>query len=377
MSLAIDNHYLSIICLAAVKQDGLLLEYVKEQTEDICLAALKNNIKSFKYIINPTEDLYLYAIKHNGLIIKPLTNQTEKICLSAVNNNGLALEFVKEKYKTKEICLAAVKQNGLALKFVNNKNNKHYENICLKAVKQNDQSFKFVNKDELRDESLMNIISIAIKKDINILSTIKSQDIQYYKDDDRKEPTKLRQSFYYKLCLKTIIKQDEAIKLVDKKIWEDRNNCLNDKSYEEFCLDAISANRNCLKYINNLPLDFYLNLFSEYRYKKLIVSQDLSLKIIDSNPNCIQYMVQTETLCKRTLEKNRHCNIYIDKQFKYLIDPHFIEITKINDCKISCGICYDDIDIDLKTSCNQYLHKSCNDTWILINKTCCYCKYNL
>ena len=31
------------ICLAAVKQDGYALQYVKEQTPDICLAAVKQN----------------------------------------------------------------------------------------------------------------------------------------------------------------------------------------------------------------------------------------------------------------------------------------------------------------------------------------------
>jgi hypothetical protein len=82
------------ICLAAVKQNGLALQFVKEQTEELCLA----------------------AVKQNGLALQFVKEQTEELCLAEVKQNGLALQFVKEQ--TEEICLAAVKQNGWALGFV-------------------------------------------------------------------------------------------------------------------------------------------------------------------------------------------------------------------------------------------------------------------
>ena len=37
-------------CLATVKQNGRLLEYVKKQTEEICLEAVKQNLKTIKYV---------------------------------------------------------------------------------------------------------------------------------------------------------------------------------------------------------------------------------------------------------------------------------------------------------------------------------------
>ena len=63
-------------CLEAVKQYGLALEYVKEQTSDICLE----------------------AVKQHGLALKYVKEQTHEICLEAVKrHHGFALEYVKEQ----------------------------------------------------------------------------------------------------------------------------------------------------------------------------------------------------------------------------------------------------------------------------------------
>ena len=83
-------------CLQAVKQYGLALEYVKEQTPEICLE----------------------AVKQNGYALRFVKEQTPEICLEAVQRNGLALQYVKEQ--THDICLEAVKEDGLALKYVIN-----------------------------------------------------------------------------------------------------------------------------------------------------------------------------------------------------------------------------------------------------------------
>jgi len=38
------------MCLAAVRQNGLALQYVKEQIEEICLAAVKQNGLALQYV---------------------------------------------------------------------------------------------------------------------------------------------------------------------------------------------------------------------------------------------------------------------------------------------------------------------------------------
>ena len=78
------KEYLSLSCktnlkgkeaLAAVKQDGNALQYVKKQTETICLA----------------------AVERDGCALQYVREQTEAICLEAVKQNGRALRYVKEQ----------------------------------------------------------------------------------------------------------------------------------------------------------------------------------------------------------------------------------------------------------------------------------------
>ena len=91
------NPYNEKECLKAVKQNGLVLQYVINQTEDICLE----------------------AVKEGGLVLQYVKEQTKDICMEAVKN-GLALQYVKEQ--TKDICLKAVKEDGFALAYVKDLN---------------------------------------------------------------------------------------------------------------------------------------------------------------------------------------------------------------------------------------------------------------
>ncbi len=68
---------------------------------------------------------YMREIKRNGLFLQHMKEQTDEICLIAVNNDGLALKYVKEQ--TEEICTEAVKENGLAIQYV--------KEIFMKTVK--------------------------------------------------------------------------------------------------------------------------------------------------------------------------------------------------------------------------------------------------
>ncbi|MCW0914793.1 DUF4116 domain-containing protein [Clostridioides difficile] len=42
------------MCLIAVKQNGLALEYVKEQTEEICIEAVREYYLSLEFVIEQT-----------------------------------------------------------------------------------------------------------------------------------------------------------------------------------------------------------------------------------------------------------------------------------------------------------------------------------
>lgn len=110
------------ICLAAVRQNGLALQFVKKQTPEICLA----------------------AVQQNGLALEFVKEQTSEICLASVKQNyGESLYFVKEQ--TPEICLASVQQCGYAICYVEDQT----PEICAAAISKTPESFRFIRKQTL------------------------------------------------------------------------------------------------------------------------------------------------------------------------------------------------------------------------------------
>ncbi len=118
--------------LNAVKQNGYLLKYVKNQTPELCLDALKQNGYALRYVKEQTPEICLTAVKRYGHALQYVKEQTPEICMDAVKRNGMALECVLNQ--TPEICLEAVKQDWRALYHVINKTRE----ICAEAIKQID-----------------------------------------------------------------------------------------------------------------------------------------------------------------------------------------------------------------------------------------------
>ena len=98
--------------LHAVKLNGKILKYFKEQTEKICLEAVKQAQDILKYIEKQNKEICLEAVREDGYNLRHVENQTEEICIEAVKQNGYVLKFVKNQ--TPKIYLEAVKQNPLA-----------------------------------------------------------------------------------------------------------------------------------------------------------------------------------------------------------------------------------------------------------------------
>ena len=91
------------LLIKSITKNGMLLRYVKNQTEKICLAAVKKNGWALKFVKNQTEKICLAAVKQDGWALQYVKNQTEKICLAAVKQNGIALVYVKDKNLTMRI----------------------------------------------------------------------------------------------------------------------------------------------------------------------------------------------------------------------------------------------------------------------------------
>ena len=80
-----------------------------------------------EYTIGPSADSYwdplftcdddlLSILREDGLRLMDIEEQTPQLCMAAVQQNGLALEYVKNQ--TREICLTALQQNGFAIAYV-------------------------------------------------------------------------------------------------------------------------------------------------------------------------------------------------------------------------------------------------------------------
>jgi len=108
-----------------VKKDGLLLKYIKNQTDDIKQAAIENNCQAFKYIHEKSSLDCTQAFSKNGLLLKLLQEKhfyTTRFLQIAVEQNGLALKYIPFKYQTPELCSAAIKNNIKAIRFSKYKN---------------------------------------------------------------------------------------------------------------------------------------------------------------------------------------------------------------------------------------------------------------
>ena len=67
-------------CKVAVTQDGLVLQYVKEQTEEICKLAVQENGLALQYVQEQTEDICRLAVRQNHMATRYFKN--DKNCLT-------------------------------------------------------------------------------------------------------------------------------------------------------------------------------------------------------------------------------------------------------------------------------------------------------
>jgi hypothetical protein len=107
----------------------------------------ENEYKTNKFILNEIVSVKdflqrfispLEAVKQNGFVLQYIEEQTDEICLEAVKQNGMALQFVFKQ--TPEICLEAVKQNGFALQYIEEQT----DEIWSEAIKQKEDEQQFV-----------------------------------------------------------------------------------------------------------------------------------------------------------------------------------------------------------------------------------------
>ena len=100
-------------CLAAIKPDGNVLRFVKDQTEEMCIEAVKYDGKFIKYVNENflTRELILTIFKRNV--------NSEVLNYNKYDKNDLILQYIPKYLQRGDICLEAVKMNSDEFDFVN------------------------------------------------------------------------------------------------------------------------------------------------------------------------------------------------------------------------------------------------------------------
>lgn len=144
------NTFDEAFLLELIKEGTLALQDIllEERTEVICLEAVKR------------DGLDLHYVPANKFIEATY----QKIYATAVNQNGGALAHVPEDERTEHLCFDAVRQNGAALRLVprHRLSDTVYQEICLEAVRECEANFLSVPQD-MRSEKIY--LTIVAKKE--------------------------------------------------------------------------------------------------------------------------------------------------------------------------------------------------------------------
>jgi hypothetical protein len=146
------------IQLAAVNQDGNVIQYISNPDKDVQLAAVNKNSYAIRYIKNPDKDVQLAAVNKNSYAIEYINNPDKEVQIAAVNKNGYAIYYIKNP--DKDVQLAAVNNNGNAIEYISNPD----KEVQLAAVNNSGYAIEYIkNPDKEVQIAAVNKNGNAIK----------------------------------------------------------------------------------------------------------------------------------------------------------------------------------------------------------------------
>jgi hypothetical protein len=112
--------------ICAIRQNPMLLEYIKNKTYDICFEAISLNPMAVECVssrdnfsIDELESLYMNALKKDLNVIRLIKVDIHDIFMYCVEKNGLLLKYIK--HQTIDLCIKAIKQNVNSIIYVDKK----------------------------------------------------------------------------------------------------------------------------------------------------------------------------------------------------------------------------------------------------------------
>ena len=237
------------ICLAAVRENGMSIEYVigfelsQEQYHTLCLEAVKSIPESIQLIESEIEhmtpemrnDIYLAAVTRSGVLLSYVKKQSEKICLIAVRENGMSLEHVI--LPSGELTLDNMIDN-----MTDNMTSEIYYKICMAAVYQYGEAIQYVKIEYLTPEKYLNICLVAVSSNGRSLKRVDYVFLESQKQDNTLPP-----DWYYTLCLSAVKNDSTSIEYVDiSRIEKD----LTVEQYLTICMEAVEKDGMTLRYVD-------------------------------------------------------------------------------------------------------------------------------
>jgi hypothetical protein len=100
--------------------DGTYLKYVKTKTAELCEIAVNQTVYAIEFVPPhfQTESMCMTAVKQDGLLIQYVDEQTYDLCKEAVQNDGLSIQFIDYEYLTDELCRLAIENTPLAFHLI-------------------------------------------------------------------------------------------------------------------------------------------------------------------------------------------------------------------------------------------------------------------
>lgn len=164
-----------ICCTAIMSKPSTIINVKIKLTSKIVETYLRYRITPFDCcdeIIKdfiPSQERLLEILKENGLVLKYIKNKTSEICLEAVTRNGLALAATPKELRTSEMCLTAIDNDPNALVVILGRD--QTEQQCLLAVQHDPSTVKFVSIKNLTRQ----VWKTCLEKDPLALDSIRNQ----------------------------------------------------------------------------------------------------------------------------------------------------------------------------------------------------------
>jgi hypothetical protein len=294
-----------------------------------------NNDPYLIRVLDQTNENSLNAVRQNGMVLQFIEVQSPEICLAAVTEHGYALQFVKEQ--TEEIVLAAIKSNAFAVKFMNPKLDT--PEFRAKAIEVNPTCIRMLG--ENTEQSWLDAIANDPRFFLDVPDFVRTTDfttkavqinpdvIVYVKDQTLAlcRMAVAKDPYLWQYCTFQPMDFIETVYDVYPKLVVDHTYHHTDDYYIAICRDqpkyaafltqspimqrrAIERNRECLIFMSGVdPYVMAEIIRNDANCLKYVQEQTHELQTIavENDPTAIRYCINPSLeLCRKAAKMNPH-----------------------------------------------------------------------